>query len=243
MKLTCVGKYGPFPKAGESCSCYLLSHEGKHVIVDMGCGALSKLLLRLHVRDIDAVVLSHLHADHMGDVLTLRYALEVEKRLGRRTEPLSVYLPVEPAAEASLISTHAMISAHFVTDGMQAAICGMDVAFKRMPHPVPSYAMAFSAGGRKFVYSSDTQDNGFLSDFARDADLLLMEAGLLSKDKTAAAPHVSAKDAGRIARDAHVKRMLATHIFPEYDPNEVLREVRECCPAAEIIEENQSYEV
>lgn len=243
MKLTCIGKYGPFPKAGEACSSYLLSHEGKNVIVDMGCGALSKLLLRLHIRDIDAVVLSHLHTDHMGDVLTLRYALGAAKRLGWRDAPLPVYMPAEPAAEAGLISSNPMIDARMITDGMRTTICGMDVAFMRMPHAVPSFAMAFTAGGRKFVYSGDAQDNETLAKFARGADLLLMDAALLSRDKGPDAPHVSAIDAGRIGRDACAKRMLATHLFPEYDSNEVLREVREYYPAAEIIEENQSYEV
>jgi ribonuclease BN (tRNA processing enzyme) len=243
MKLTCIGKYGPFPKAGEACSSYLLSHEGKNVVVDMGCGALSKLQLKLHIRDIDAVVLSHLHADHMGDVLTLRYALGAAKKLGWRNAPLPVYMPAEPAAEAGLISSNAMIETHIIADSMEATICGINVAFMRMPHAVPSYAMAFTAGGRKLVYSGDAQDNEALADFARDADLFLMEAALLSRDKGTDAPHVSAIDAGRIGRDARAQRMLVTHIFPEYDPNEVLREVREYYPAAEIIEENQSYEV
>jgi len=243
MNLTCIGKYGPIPKAGESCSCYLLSHEGKNVVVDMGCGSLSKLLLTLRVPDINAVVLSHLHADHMGDMLTFRYALEVAKKLGWRSDPLPVYLPSEPETEATLIASHPMVDAHFITDGFEVAICGMDVRFALMPHAVPSYAMAFSADRSKFVYSGDTKDNEDFVSFAQGADLLLMEAAFLSKDKGPAAQHVSARDAGRIGSDAKVKRMLITHIFPEYDPDELLREARECYPTAEIVQENKSYEV
>jgi ribonuclease BN (tRNA processing enzyme) len=243
LKLVCIGKYGPFPKAGEGCSGYLLSHEGQNAVLDMGCGTLSKLLLKLRVQDIDAVVLSHLHADHMGDVLTLRYALEVAKKLGWRSAPLRVYLPAEPTAEAEMITSHPLIDARIITDGMRANICGMNVRFALMPHSVPSYAMAFEAGGRKFVYSGDTRDNENIIKFAENADLLLMEAALLSKDMTPAAQHISARDAGRIARDAGVKRLLITHIFPEYDPDDLLREARECFHAAEVIEENQSYEV
>ena len=243
MKLTCIGKYGPIPKAGESCSCYLLSHEGKNVVVDMGCGSLSKLMLKLRIPDIDAVVLSHLHADHMGDMLTMRYALEVAKKLGWRSDPLPVYLPSEPEAEATLIASHPMVDAHFITDGLEVAVCGMDVRFSLMPHAVPSYAMAFNADGRKFVYSGDTKDNEGLVSFAQDADLLLMEAAFLSRDKGPSAPHVSAQDAGRIGRNSQAKRLLITHIFPEYDPDELLREAQECYSAAEIIEVNKSYEV
>lgn len=243
MKLTCIGKYGPFPKPGEACSCYLLNHEGKNIVVDMGCGTLSKLLLKLRMQDIDAVLLSHLHADHMGDALTLRYVLEVAKKLGWRSAPLPVYLPAEPEAEYGLIASHPMIDAHVITDGMEVQVCGMDVRFALMPHAVPSYAMAFSADGRKFVYSGDTRDNDRFAGFAKGADLLLMEAAFLSRDIPPNAQHVCAKDAGRIAREANAKRLLITHIFPEYDPNELLREARECFSTAEVIQENLSYEV
>jgi ribonuclease BN (tRNA processing enzyme) len=209
----------------------------------MGCGSLTKLLGLLRVKDIDALVLSHLHADHMGDVLTLRYALVASKKMGQRQQPLLVYLPAQPETESGLISAHGMIDAHIITDGMSADICGMDVTFALMPHAVPSYAMKFCADGKTFVYSGDTKENDKLAPFADDADLLLMEAAYLSRDKTPGAPHVDAIEAGRMALDGQVKRMLVTHIFPEYNENDILNEVRENFPSAELIEESQTYEV
>jgi len=209
----------------------------------MGCGSLTKLLTLLRVADIDALVLSHLHADHMGDVLTLRYALDASKKMGQRQQPLSVYLPEQPETESGLISAHGMIDAHIITDGMNADIFGMDVTFALMPHAVPSYAMKFCADGKAFVYSGDTKENDKLAPFTDGADLLLMEAAYLSRDKTPGAPHVDAVEAGRMALDGQVKRMLVTHIFPEYNENDILNEVRESFPSAELIEESQTYEV
>lgn len=243
MKLTCFGKYGPYPKPGCATSCYMITIGRKNIIIDLGCGALSRVFSVVGIEDIHAVVLSHLHADHMGDVLTLRYALAAAKKLGKITDPLPVYLPKEPAVEAGLIATHEMIDARFIKDGQKTNICGVDVRFALMPHTVPSYAMAFFVDGKKFVYSGDTKDNNHIADFAKDADLFLMESAFLSKDKTDAAPHVSAKDAGRIGHEANAKRMLITHIFPEYDENEVLREAREQYPNAELVEEQSTYEV
>jgi ribonuclease BN (tRNA processing enzyme) len=243
MKLTCIGKYGPYPKAGESCSCYVLTHKGKSIVIDLGCGALSKLQLTLPIKDIDALLISHLHADHMGDALTLRYALAAASKLKWRTEPLPIYLPEQPSPEAGLIASHDMMDAHYITDGMRVRLCGVEVSFALMPHPVPSFAMAFEADGKKLVYSGDTQDNARLISFAMGADLFVMEAALLSKDKTASAAHVDAKEAGRIARAAGVRRMLATHLFPEYSAQDVINEVRESFPAAEMIEERRTYEV
>ncbi len=209
----------------------------------MGCGSLTKLLGLLRAADIDTLVLSHLHADHMGDVLTLRYALDASKKMGQRQQPLTVYLPAQPETESSLISAHGMIDAHTITDDMTANICGMDVTFSLMPHAVPSFAMKFCADGKTFVYSGDTKENDKLAPFAYGADLLLMEAAYLSRDKTPGAPHVDAIEAGRIALDAQVKRMLVTHIFPEYNENDILNEVRESFPSAKLIEETQVYEV
>ena len=243
MKLTCFGKYGPYPKPNCATSCYMITYGGRNIIVDLGCGALTRVFAKLGAEDIDALVLSHLHSDHMGDALTLRYALGAAKKLGKRSTPLPVYLPAEPAAEAGLITAHDMIEPHYIDNGSQYDICGMDVSFRMMPHPVPSYAMAFHADGKKFVYSGDTQDNSDLAGFAKDADLFLMEAAFLSKDKTKSAPHVSAKESARIAKESGAKRLLLTHIFPEYDEKDVLHEAREIYPWAELIEENMTYEV
>ena len=149
MKLTCFGKYGPYPKGGTSCSCYMITSKGKNVIIDLGCGGLTRVFASLGVEDIHAVVLSHLHADHMGDMLTLRYALATGKKLGKISDPVPVYLPEQPAAEAGLITAHPMVDAKYITDGKECRIFDMDVRFALMPHAVPSYAMSFSAGGKK----------------------------------------------------------------------------------------------
>ena len=243
MQLICFGKYGPFPKAGCATSSYMLTYEGKNVIVDLGCGTLTKALAYVDPKDLGAVVLSHLHADHMGDMLTLRYAMGAMRKLGRRSEPLTVYMPAEPAEEAALIAAHEMIAARTISDGDTMNICGMDVAFALMPHAVPSYAMSFCADGKKFVYSGDTADNDRLADFAKDADLMLMEAAFMAVDKPDGAAHVTAGEAGRIGRDAQAKRLLLTHIFPEYDEAALLKEAQAFYPDAQVIEENTIYEV
>jgi ribonuclease BN (tRNA processing enzyme) len=243
MTLTCFGKYGPYPKANCACSSYMITYNGKNVIIDLGCGALTRVFARLETSEIDALVLSHLHADHMGDVLTLRYALDAAKKLGKRDRTLPVYMPAEPAAEASLIASNKMIETHYINDGDAYEICGMDVSFALMPHAVRSFAMSFSAGGRKFVYSGDTGYNERIAEFAKDADLLLMEAAFLAKNKPDNAVHVSAAEAAGIGRDANAKRLLLTHIFPEYNEKDVLDDAVRVFPGANIIEELKSYEV
>ncbi len=243
MKLTCIGKYGPYPKANCACSCYMITYEGKNILLDMGCGALSRVFAKLDASGIDALVLSHLHADHMGDALTLRYALDAAKKLGKRDKPLPVYMPCEPAAEAGLISSGKMIEAIYIKDGSRFDICGMEAVFKLMPHAVPSYAVSLSARGKTLVYSGDTSYNEALINFAKDADLLLIEAAFLSRNLPDNAVHVSAAEAAKTGNAANVRKLLLTHIFPEYDENDILNEARAHCPDSCIIEELKTYEV
>ncbi len=243
MKLTCFGKYGPYPKGGKSTSCYMLEHEGKNIIIELGCGALSKVLEKLRIADIDAVFLSHLHADHMGDMLTLRYALKASKVSGEIEEPIPVYLPAKPEPESQMLSSNPMMDTRFIDDDMNTQLFGLNISFAFMPHPYPSYAMKFEAEGKTFVYSGDTKENDRLAPFAKDADLFLMEAALLEKDVHSSSAHLSAVEAGKIGKQSGAKKMLVTHLFPNYDPEDVLEEVRRSYKGAQLIEENKTYEV
>ncbi|MFA5676384.1 MAG: MBL fold metallo-hydrolase [Christensenellales bacterium] len=243
MKLTCIGRYGPYPKADGACTCYLLSHADKNIVLDLGCGALPKLLRLIRADMIDALILSHLHSDHISDAFTLRYALEVSKKYGRRSFPLPVYMPDSPAAEAGILASHPMIKAHTVADGMRCDISGIFARFALMPHAVPSYAVSLEADGKKFVYSGDTLDGVRLAPFAKGADMLLMEAAVLSKHKLPGVQHVSAIEAGRIGAAAGVKKLIITHIFPEYDESDILGEAEQGFPGAKLAEEFETYEV
>lgn len=243
MTLQCFGKYGPYPKANCACSCYMLKYNGRNVVIDLGCGSLSRVFAAAGAHEIDAVLLSHLHADHMGDMLTLRYALDAAKKLGKLKKPLPVYMPAEPETEAGLIASNKNIEAHYINDGDAFNIYGMDVRFARMPHAVVSYAMSFCADGRKFVYSGDTSKNDVLTDFAGGADLFLVEAAFLSANKPENPVHLTAAEAAKTGREAGVKRLLLTHVFPEYDESELQKEAEQYYPEARIIEELRSYEV
>jgi len=243
VKLTCIGCCGPYPKPNQACTGYLIQNCGSNVVLDLGCGTLSKLLCLLRADQIDTLILSHLHSDHMGDALTLRYALEVARKLGRRDVPLPVYLPDTPEKEAGLLASHPMIDARYISDGMACLIGGMEARFALMPHAVPSFAVSLEADGKRMVYSGDVRDGERLVPFTSGADLLLMEAALLAQHKTEGAQHVSAAEAGDIAAQAKVKRLIITHIFPEYDESAILKEVREGFPEAELAYEFGTYEV
>ena len=93
MKLTILGEYGPFAPAGGACSSYLL--QGKHggnILLDLGNGGLAQMQKYLSISQIDAVVLTHLHFDHISDLQILGYALS-QLKLPRKP---ALYLPKTP---------------------------------------------------------------------------------------------------------------------------------------------------
>ena len=77
MKLTVLGNNGPFPAAGGACSGYLVIEGDKKILIDCGNGVLANLQKFIKLEEIDAVILTHLHSDHMSDMMVLRYAVHI----------------------------------------------------------------------------------------------------------------------------------------------------------------------
>ena len=76
MKLTVLGCNGPYPEPDGACSGYLLESGETRVLIDCGTGTLARLTAIMPPEKLDAVILSHLHYDHMSDMLPLIYKLQ-----------------------------------------------------------------------------------------------------------------------------------------------------------------------
>lgn len=97
MKLTVLGKYGPYPRAGGATSGYLLAEGRTNLLVECGSGILSRLQQCIPLGEISGIVLSHLHSDHIADMFILRYALQILQQRGRRkTFPSRCLRPPSP---------------------------------------------------------------------------------------------------------------------------------------------------
>lgn len=245
MKLTILGKYGPFPKAGGACSGYLLEHENIRLVLDMGNGTLSRLLSFGGIGGINAVILSHLHSDHMSDMLILRYALQQLYARGENVSmPLSVVAPAEPELEFRQLASSGVFDMLPAEDGMRLNFADMTITLHRMIHPVTSFAMDIRAGSRRLFYTGDTGYNAKLIELCRGADVLLADSGLLEKEKTTEiAAHLTAREAGSIAKEANVGRLILTHIWSGHDDSVVQREAASVFAGALVAQEGHSYEI
>ena len=230
MILKVLGNNGPYPAPGGACSGYLLSSDSgdTRILIDCGTGVLCRLMDECPPEALDAVLLSHLHFDHMSDMLPMQYALQFRPR----PRPLPVYLPDAPEGVRALLECPQfdLWPAEDVTIGE------MRVTFTPARHPVPTNAVAVECDGRRFVFTGDSNQDALVELFCQGADLLLADCGLSSQDHKFTSPHYSARLCGELAESAGAKALLLTHLNPKYDPEALLAEARGAYPAAELAE-------
>lgn len=236
MKLKVLGNNGPYPCPGGACSSYLLSSDsGKtRLLIDCGTGMLASLQRELDFSEITAVVLSHLHFDHMSDLLPMQYALQFHPRA-----PLPVYAPESPAPVRALLNAPCY-ALRAMEDGQ---IGEMKISFLPVRHPVESFALRAECDGGVFVYTGDTNEVPALDDFARGADLLLADAGLSRAHWSETAPHLSAEGCGKLAARAEAKRLLLTHLNPRYALEALVSEAKSAFANCEFAMPGAQYAV
>lgn len=245
MNLTVLGKYGPYPPAGGATSGYLVQEGNVNMLLECGSGILSRLQQVIPLGSLSAVVLSHLHSDHVADMYILRYALQQLQAAGEVSNiPLKVFTPTIPQAEFAMLRGQGVFEYITVMDGMSARLGDLELFFQAMTHPYPSYGVRIYGHNKVLAYTGDTKLNDSIIPFATNADLLLADTGLLSRDKTNNnVPHLTAREAGEIASAANVSRLLCTHISPRYNEAELLAEAAAAYPSAEIALEMSVYEL
>ena len=229
MKLTILGNNGPYPAPNGACSGYLLESDSGNttILIDCGTGVLANLMAADALDRLDAVVLSHLHNDHFSDLLPMQYAIQFHPR----KHPLPVYAPASPEPMRALLEA---IPCYDVWNCRDTAIGEMKLSFTPARHPVETNAVAVECDGARFVFTGDSNTNALVEFFCEGADLLLADAGLSTDDWKESAPHYSAALCGKLAKDAHAKRLLLTHFNPKYDPRALLEEARAHFPGAAL---------
>jgi ribonuclease BN (tRNA processing enzyme) len=244
MELTVLGCYGPYPAAGGACSGYLLEEDGCRILIDCGNGALSRLQQHVSFKKLDAVLVSHLHSDHIADLLIMRYGLDMALARGERSVPLPLYAPPEPAEECRRLPYKNAYRLEPLSAGEPLQIGPFSFTFQETVHALPCLAMRVEARSGILVYSGDTEYYPDLADFARGADLFLCEANFQNDDMSQNPPnHLSAAQAAQIAAEAGAGRLVLTHLHPERDSSLSLQEAAVQFQAVEAAQEGVRYPV
>jgi len=230
MELHVLGCAGTFPSADSACSAYLVRHEGYSLLIDAGNGAVGALQKAGSLLDVDAVLLSHLHADHCVDLVGYSYA--------RRFHPdqpgrLPVYGPKGTQQRLSRIfdtdppdGLEGVYDFQTVTPGrFELGPFQLDLALTN--HPIECHAIRVSAGGRSLTYSADTGRCDALVELARESDLFLCEATWLDGPNYPPDVHMRARETGEHATRADVGRLLLIHTISYSDDADTLEQASE----------------
>ena len=236
MRITVLGKSPSWQDAGGACSGYLVQEGETTLLLDCGNGVFSKLRRHVDYVDVDAVVISHLHADHFLDLVPYSYALTYAPR----QQPVPVHIwpgtdaPAKPAlyvptggcevfrqvvsswGNADLIENAFDLHEYVPTDTLEVG--PLRIRFAEVPHYLPTHAVEVTSslnGRARLTYGADCSPNETLVEFARDTDLLLIEATLPRPERTGVRGHLTPGEAGEHGRAAHARRLVITHVSDE----------------------------
>lgn len=236
MNLTIVGCSGSFPGPDSAASCYLLEAEGFRLLLDLGNGALGALQRYSGLDEIDAICLSHLHADHCLDMCS--YQVFRTYNPAGQLPAIPVYAPAGAAhrldrATAMESATPMATIFDFVDLAPGAFEIGpFSVVTAQMNHPIETFGFRLEHGGRAIAYSADTGPADQLVRLAAGADLLLCEASFPDVDGLPADLHLTAREAGEHAARAEVGELILTHLVPWTDSEPALAQAAAAYPGA-----------
>jgi ribonuclease BN (tRNA processing enzyme) len=228
VRLTVIGCSGSFPGPDSPGSCYLVEAGGFRLLLDLGSGALGALQRYSGLYDVDAICLSHLHADHCLDLCS--YTVARRYAPGGARPPIPVYAPAGAAdrmTRAYSLEPGPEVRAAFDFVTLKPGSRGIgpfQVTTEHVNHPVETFGFRLEHAGRCLAYSADTGESPALVNLARDADLLLCEASFLEGPGLPPDIHLTGRQAGEHAARAEARRLLLTHLVPWNDPGQILAE-------------------
>lgn len=256
MLLTVLGCSGSLPGPDAPASGYLLEAEGFLLAVELGPGTLAELQARRDPFQLDALAFSHLHADHCSDFASLAVLRRYHPSPSRdpRAHRLPVYGPsTTPRRFAMAYATsdaelpdidHSDVFDFRAWTPGPVEIGPFTVRTAPAAHPCESYSLAITHDGRTLVYTGDTGPNAALTALVDGADVLLTEASWTHAADRPADLHLSGAQAGELAADAGVERVLVTHIPPWADAEAIMTEVKTAYPGEAIrVERGATYPV
>ena len=230
MELLVLGADGMYAGPGGATSGFLLREDGFSLWLDMGSGTLANLQRFHGLFEVDALVVSHRHPDHLVDLFTYYIARKYDSPEPSREIPL--FGPPEVLQRAQRFITDSSeggLEATFdcveVDPGSGFEVGPFRVRTAAMAHPVQTMGARFEAGGAALAYSADTGPCPQLVELAGGADVLLSEASW--QDEDLAYPdglHLRASEAGDHAKRAGAGRLVLTHVKPGLDRERSRRE-------------------
>ncbi|WP_125702853.1 MBL fold metallo-hydrolase [Lacticaseibacillus daqingensis] len=226
MQITVLGYYGGYPDHGVGTSAYLVTSGDYHLLMDCGSGALLALEASGSPFDLDAVLLTHYHHDHIADLGVLQYYYQLHSG-PKKVTPLPIYGHTKDPLNFAQLTFGAFTQGVGYTADSTLTLGPLTLTFLETVHPVPAFAVRVTerATGQVLVNTSDTRAFAGLAPFAAGCDLLMADTNFLAA-KQPPMWHLTSTQAGELAKAAGAKRLLLTHLPQEVDLGQLAAEAQ-----------------
>ena len=221
LSLTVLGCSGSYAGPDGACTGYLVQSAEASVWLDAGPGTLANLQKHLDLADLDALILTHEHADHWLEVPVLANALRYYvERLGfpvfsnASTRELAARVMDDPVGAAEVYNWTTVKEGSAITIGDQTW------TFAETEHYVPTLATRVDCGDRSMIFTSDTGPGWSPTSLGDSPDVLLCESTFAVRSGDLEIQHLSATEAGGKAAECHAGKLVLTHHAPGEDPAE-----------------------
>lgn len=258
MDIKILGSVSPRCYKNKNCIGYLIQNENNNIMLDCGNGSL-RLMSDDEINNLKYVIISHLHYDHFGELLSLGYQSYISHNLGLLKERIKVLIPkadfVDEDKWGSSRTIKKEIMAYqflmnfgeehyleFITydDNTKLNIENIDVSFAKNPHQISAYSAKVTKDDKTLVYSADTGYVGnSLEKFAKNANILICESTYLKGQYRKSDTHLYANEAALIAKNANVEKLVLTHFYPTLDKQLYLNEAKDFFENTIVAEEGK----
>lgn len=230
MELIVLGSGSSVPHPRRASSGYWLQSDGGSVLLDCSASAVHRMAQEgCDWVNLDAVWISHFHLDHSGGLAPFLFGTKHAPATQNRTKPMRIFGPkgmeklietFDSAYHYGLFKQPFPLEIVEVEASTPFEMAGMTASVFSTPHTEESHSIRIDVlDGRSFVYTSDTGYAPELAEFACGIDLLLAECSFVRQ--TAVKIHLQANDIRTIAEAANPKRIVLTHLYPEWDGREI----------------------
>lgn len=227
MKITVVGFWGGYPKVNEASTGYLIEQDGFRILLDCGSGVLSHLQRYLAPEELDALVITHYHPDHIADIGVLQHALLIQHFLQNKSLHIPAYGHSEDEQGFNSLEYKELMSKHAYDPNGKLTLGPFTLSFLKTIHPVPCYAVKIESDQGSFVFTADSAYQDSFIPFAKNVDLLISECNFYKGMNASNAGHMTSEDAAKIAASANVKQLMLSHLPHFGDLNQLVNEAKE----------------
>jgi ribonuclease BN (tRNA processing enzyme) len=246
MKLIILGSGTAVPHPRRSSSAYWLDIDAAGtVLLDCSAAAVHRMAQEnLDWANLDAVWISHFHLDHIGGLAPFLFGTRNAPETRKRTKPLRIFGAKGLRAlveKFDAANNYKLFKQPFPVEIQEVEplekfriLKDTEAVAMKTPHTDESLALHLRHADKTLVYTADTGFMMALGDFSRGVDLLLIECSFYKNKSTE--KHLELGEAMHLARYAKPKRVVLTHLYPEWDTVDLVAEAEKFSPLCEVVE-------